>query len=128
MTDTAAHLDVDNVEGALVTLPVHDDTDTTSVSATSHHANVAGLELNRVHNLVGGDVNADGVIDLDQRVWVPDGAAIVGVQQGHVVGANADLEDTAQLVLGLLTGDTVDAEPVLKQLKSIICSRHVSRL
>ena len=64
MTDTAAHLDVDNVEGALVTLPVHDDTDTTSVSATSHHADVAGLELDRVHNLVGGDVNTDGVVHL----------------------------------------------------------------
>ena len=114
----ASYLDVDNVERALVTLPVHDDADTSGVSASSYHANVAGLELNEVHNLVGGDVNPDGVVDLDQGVGVADGAAVVGGQHGHVVGANADAEDTAQLVLGLLAGDAVHAEPVQQKNSS----------
>ena len=53
---------------------------------------------------------------LDEGVWVPDGPAVVGVEDGHVVGQNGDLQDTAKLVLGLLTGDPVNAEPVQKLL------------
>ena len=100
-----------------MTHPVHDDADTSGVSASGDHADVAGLELDEVHNLVGGDVNPDGVVDLDQGVGVTDGPAVVGGQHGDVVGADGDLEDAAQLVLGLLAGDPVHAEPAKIQPK-----------
>jgi len=96
-----------------MTFPVHDDTDTPCVSATGHHADVSSLEFDKVHDLVGRDVNTDCVVNLDEGVWVPDGPAVVGVEDRNVVGQHRDLQDTTQLVLCLLTSDPVDAEPAL---------------
>ena len=50
-----------------MTFPVHDDTDTPCVSATGHHADVSSLELDEVHDLVGRDVDTDGVVDLKRH-------------------------------------------------------------
>ena len=60
-------LDVDNVKGSRMTLPVHNGSNTASIAASSHHAEVAGLELDEVHDLVGVDVQPDHVIDLEGR-------------------------------------------------------------
>ena len=49
-------LNVDNVEGARVTLTVDDGTNSPQVTAASDHAQVARIELDEVHNLVAGDV------------------------------------------------------------------------
>ena len=48
---------------------------------------------------------------LDEGVWVPDGPAVVGVEDGDVVGQHGDLQDAAQFVLSLLASDPVNAEP-----------------
>lgn len=52
-------LDVDNVEGTHMSLSRRDNTNTTQIVTTSHHAQVAGLELDRVNNLARGNVVAD---------------------------------------------------------------------
>lgn len=65
-------LDVDNVEATIVTLTVGDDTNTTHVTTTSDHGNGAGVELDEVGDLASGEVNLDGVVDLDQGVGVAD--------------------------------------------------------
>lgn len=65
-------LDVDNVEATVVTLTVGDDTNTAHVTTTSDHGNGASVELDEVGDLAGGEVNLDGVVDLDQRVRVTD--------------------------------------------------------
>jgi len=96
-----------------MTFSVHDDSDTAGVVTSGDHANVAGVELDGVHNLVGGHVDADGVVDLDEGVGVADGPAVVGVQHGDGVGADADLDDATQLVLGLLGSDAMNAESAL---------------
>jgi hypothetical protein len=43
---------------------VEDGADSASVAAASHHAQVAGLELYEVHDLVGVDVEAERIVDL----------------------------------------------------------------
>lgn len=68
-------LDVDDVETTVVALTVGDDTDTAHVTTTSDHGNGASVELDEVGDLASGEVNLDGVIDLDQRVGVADAAA-----------------------------------------------------
>jgi hypothetical protein len=78
-------LDVDGLKAALMLLPVLDNTNTASVPPTSHHDNIANIKLDEVHNLVGLQINLDGVIGLDERVRVADGAAIIGVQVGDVL-------------------------------------------
>jgi hypothetical protein len=63
---------VDNVEATVVTLTVGDDTNTAHVTTTSDHGDVASVELDEVGDLAGGEVNLDGVVDLDQGVRVAD--------------------------------------------------------
>jgi hypothetical protein len=65
-------LDVDNVETTIVTLTVSNDTNTTHVAATSDHADNASVEADKVGDLASGNVNLDGVVDLDGRVGVAD--------------------------------------------------------
>lgn len=88
-------LDVDDVETTIVALTVSNDTDTTHVTTTSDHGNVADLEADKVVNLASGEavkwlvnhfgpttidshvgrqnlLDLDSVIDLDQRIRVAD--------------------------------------------------------
>lgn len=81
---------------------VHDGTDTSGVTASGDHAEVSGLELDRVHDFASGNVQPDGIVGLNNGVGVADGSAVRGEQEGHVLGAGLDLSDTTQLVLGLL--------------------------
>ena len=110
---TVGVLDVDNVEGSGMSLAGHDGSDPAGVTSTGDHAQVAGVELDGVLDLAGGDIHLDAVVHLDDGVGVADSPAIGGVQVGHGVGAGLDLPDLAQLVLGLLGSDPVNGEPAL---------------
>jgi len=63
---------VDDVETTVVTLTVSDDTNTTHVTTTSSHDDGTSVELDEVNNLAGGEIDLDGVVDLDGRVGVAD--------------------------------------------------------
>merc|ERR1719461_1468741 len=106
-------LDVDDVEGARMPLPGHDGANPAGVTPTSDHAQVAGVELDGVLDLAGGDVHLDAVVHLDDWVGVADGPPVGGVQVGDGVGAGLGLPDLAELVLGLLGGDPVNGESPL---------------
>ena len=73
-------LDVDNGETSVVTLTVSDDTNTTHVTSTGDHSDGASVELDEVGDLAGGEVNLDGVVDLDQRIRVTDARRNVSTQ------------------------------------------------
>ena len=47
-------------------LAVHDGPDAPGVAASGDHAEVSGLELDKVHDLVRVDVQADRVVDLEK--------------------------------------------------------------
>ena len=94
-----AVLDVNDVEATHMSLPRCDNTDSTQVVTTGHHAQVAGLELDEVNNLARRDVVADGVVGLDQWIGVADGSAVVGDNEWDSLWASANSLDTAQLVL-----------------------------
>ena len=89
------NLNVDGLEGSLMLLPVLDHTNTPSVAPTSHHDDVANIELDEVNNLVGLKVELDGVVGLDEGVRVADGAAIKGVQVGNALLPKLDRPDLA---------------------------------
>ena len=65
-------LDVDDVETSVVTLTVSDDTNTTHVTTTGDHSNDTSIEFDVVGDLASGEVNLDGVVNLDGWVWVTD--------------------------------------------------------
>jgi hypothetical protein len=106
-------LDVDNFETTNVTLTVSDDTNTTHVTTTGGHADVTNFELDEVGNLGAVEIVTDGVVGLDQRIRVTDGAAVVGEDVGDTLGTKLDLANLAKLVLGLLLSDAVDGETAL---------------
>ena len=58
-----------------------------------------GIELDELCDLAGLQVDADGVVHLDEGVGVADGASIMGHQVGDSLGADDDLLHLAQLVL-----------------------------
>lgn len=65
-------LQVDNVEASVVALTVSDDTDTTHVTTAGNHDNDTSVELDEVGDLASGEVDLDGVVDLDGGVGVAD--------------------------------------------------------
>jgi hypothetical protein len=65
-------LDVDDGETTLVNLAVGDNTDATHVTTTDGHGDNTGIEADEVGDLASGDVNLDGVVDLDGGVGVAD--------------------------------------------------------
>ena len=92
-------LNMDGLEAALMLLPVLDHTNTPSVPSTSHHDNVANIKLDEVNNLVGLKVDLDGVVGLDERVRVADGATIIGVKVGDALLAKLNRPNLAELEL-----------------------------
>ena len=106
-------LDVDNVEGAGMSLTGHDSSHPTGVTSSGDHAQVAGVELDGVLDLAGCDVHLDAVVHPDDGVGVADGSAVSGVEVGDGIRAGLDLPDLAELVLGLLRSDPVNSEPSL---------------
>ena len=106
-------LDVDNVKTTGMSLTGHDGSNSASVSSSGDHAKVSGVELDGIEDLASGDVDLDGVVHLDDGVGVPDGSAVTGVQIWDTIGASLGLPDLAQLVHGLLGGDSVNGESSL---------------
>ena len=64
---TIGVLDVDDVERSWVSLSGHDGSHSASVSASSHHAQVAGVELDGILDLARGNVHLDRIINLGKR-------------------------------------------------------------
>jgi len=58
-----AVLDMDNVERSLVSLPGHDGSNSTTISTSSDHAEVASVEPDGVLDLPSGDVHLYTVVN-----------------------------------------------------------------
>lgn len=55
--------------------------------------------MSSVNDLTGGDIELDGVIDVDFRVGESEGSSIVGNNIRNLIGADSLLGDLAELVL-----------------------------
>ena len=60
--------DVDDVEATVVTLSVRDHTNTAHVATACDHGNDTSVEFDIFGDLASGEIDFDGVIDLDE--WV----------------------------------------------------------
>jgi hypothetical protein len=90
---------VDGLKAALVLLLVLDDSYTPGVPLASHHDHVADVKLDEVHDLVGLQIDLDGVVGLDERVGVANGAAVVCVQVADAFLAKLNRPHLAELEL-----------------------------
>ena len=92
-------LDVDDVKRAMVSLTVSDQANTSQVSPTSGHYNVANIELDKVLNLPSFNVDLDRIINTDLRVGIANGSAIVCDTVRDALLAKSYSLDFTQLVL-----------------------------
>lgn len=96
-----------------MTFTVDNGSDTSNVVPSGDVSQVARLELDKVRDLARVNVKLDGVVDLDERVRVTDGATVVGDEEGDALASNLDALDLAELVLGFIGGDSVDGKSAL---------------
>ena len=108
---------MNNVEATDVLLTVRDDTATTPVTATGDEGEVASVKLDKVGDLALLDVETNSVVDLNRRVGVTNGTAVVGDNVGDTLAANGNLADLEELVGSLLRRDAVDGETALDVVK-----------
>lgn len=69
-------LEVDNIEATIVALTVSDDTYTAHVATAGHHGQRTSVELDELGDLASGEINLDGIVDLDGRVGVANAARV----------------------------------------------------
>ncbi len=106
-------LDGDNREGSIMLLKVDELSNTPSVVSLGNHDHGTHLEAEDIRHLSGGDRDLDGVVDLNIRVGVTEGASIVSDSNRDLLGGDVHLLDAAELVLGLFLVDTVENETSL---------------
>jgi hypothetical protein len=109
----AGILYVANFEAAIVFFTVGNNADTAHIAASSDVDDVARVKLDKLCNFARGNVNLDRVIDLDERVWVANGATVMGDQKGDSFSAKTDHFDLAEFELGLVLGNAVNGEASL---------------
>lgn len=86
-----------------------------------------------IGDLGRGNIQLNGIVGLDDRIRVTDGATVVRHQVRHVLGAQHSFAHLAQLVLGLLIGDPVNGETSLhvvdqtEMLASLLDGDHICK-
>lgn len=105
--------DVADIEATRVTLAAHDGSYSSQISSSGDHAKISRVESDRVDDFVGGDVQLDTVVDLDDWIGVTDRPSVVRDEERHIFGAGLHSLDLAEFVLGFFSGDSVDGEPSL---------------
>jgi len=118
---TGGILDVGNLEASVVLLDLGDNTNTTQVTTSGDHNHVSNLEAGEVDDLVGGQIELHGVVDLDQGVGVTDGSSVVCGDGLDTVLSDQLLVDTEELERSLLGGDSVDGESALDVVQKSEC-------
>jgi len=111
---------MDNIEATDVSISVDNDTDSSDVVTGGDQRKIASFEGNVVNNGTSGDVNLDGIQNLDSGVGESDGTAIVGDNVGDLVGADRSLGDLAELVLGFFLTNVSEDESSLYVIENSV--------
>ena len=62
---------------------------------------VTGVKFDELFNFAGRNVDSDGVVHLDQRIWVPDSTTVTSHNTRHAFQSDQHLLHFAQLVLNI---------------------------
>jgi hypothetical protein len=123
-----AVLNMDNVEATNVPLTVNNDTSTTHVTTTSDHADVTGIELDEVGDLVIFEIKTNCVICTNKWVGVTDCTAIVSDNIWHTTCTHCETLDLEELIGSLLGGNSVDGESALNVVQQTeVLARFLDR-
>lgn len=104
---------MDHVKTTVMSFTMRDNTRTTHVATSGNEDDVTRVELDEVRDFVLLQVELDRVVCLDERVRVPDCAAVVSNDVRHALCSNGGTENLAKLVGSLFGCDAVDRETAL---------------
>ena len=110
---TSGITDMDNIEGTEVTITADNHTNTTDVVTLGDEAEVTDFELEVTNDLVGLDVNLDGVVDLDGGIRETDGTTVVSDNEGDLLAGDLSLDNLAELEASFLLINAVEDEATL---------------
>lgn len=96
-----------------VLLSGSDNTNTADGVTSSDHCDVSNLELNKVEDLSSGDINLDGIVDLDLWIRELEGSGVMSNGIRGLVVTKEDLVDLAKLEGSFLLLDLMDGETAL---------------
>jgi len=94
-------------------LAMCDDPYSTAILASGDVREISWLEPNKVLDFAGSDVQLDGVVYLDEGVWVTDRSPVVGDECRDAFSGRVQRFDAAQFVRSLVLLDAVDQEASL---------------
>ena len=110
---TSGITDMDNIEGTEVTITADNHTNTTDVVTLGDEAEVTDFELEVTNDLVGLNVNLDGVVDLDGGIRETDGTTVVSDNEGDLLAGDLSLDNLAELEASFLLINAVEDEATL---------------
>jgi len=110
-------LNVGNVVRTVVDFDVLEDTDATDIVSSSDEDTGTVLELEAGIDVTGGEVELDGVVDVDLGVGVTDGSSVMGDDVRNLVLTDSLLLDLAEFELGFLLRDLDGSEASLNVVK-----------
>mmetsp|Transcript_10051 Transcript_10051/g.15260 ORF Transcript_10051/g.15260 Transcript_10051/m.15260 type:complete len:224 (+) Transcript_10051:92-763(+) len=90
-------LDVHNIKRAGMFLQLFNGTDTTNVASRSKHTNAAHAEMTHLQYFAFDKVVFDGVVHINVRVWIRNGASIVSDNEWDTARAQRFLFHLQQL-------------------------------
>ena len=96
---TSSILNVDCLKATLMLLSVLNYSNSTSVPSSSDHDNIPDIKLDEINNFVALKIQLDGVISLDQRIWVADSTPIISIDVWNAFLAKLDGSNLAKLEL-----------------------------
>lgn len=106
-----------DIETTNVLLAVRDDTSTTHVTSTSNHHNVSSVKVNEFDDFSRLKVKLESVVNLNGRVRITDGAAVMSDDMRDTLGTKSDRADFEELVGSFLSCDAVDSETTFDIVK-----------
>ena len=96
---------IKKIEPTLVFLSILNYSNTASIPSFSDPDNILDVKLDEINNFVALKVQLNGIISLDQRIWVADSTPIICIDVWNTLLAKLDGSNLAKLKLGFITRD-----------------------
>ena len=110
---TSGITDMDNIEGTEVTITADNHTNTTNIVTLGDEAEITDFELEVTNDLVGLEVDLDGIANLHSGIREADGTGVVSNNEGNLLVGDLTLDNLAELETSFVFINAVEDETTL---------------
>ena len=110
---TSSITDMDNIEGTEVTITADNHTNTTNIVTLGDEAEITDFELEVTNDLVGLEVDLDGIANLHSGIREADGTGVVSNNEGNLLVGDLTLDNLAELETSFVFINAVEDETTL---------------